>query len=312
MNLDIQWEVERREDWERVFAAAPRSNLLQGWAYGQAKAKIEHVTVRRAFVRQNGEIIGLMQVLDRGLGPLRVTRLNRGPLWLSTVDPATVATALRALRADARWWRGRLLLAAPELPSDMAAAVEALGYRKRGIEPWRSAWIDLSRGEETLRRALHGKWRNMLNAGERAGIEIEASAGDVAFFWLLKRYAELMIDRQFTGIPVPLLGQLRNEVLRPEDLTVYRAKGDEGWLAGALIARHGTSATYLVGWSGNEGRRRHAANVLLFHVMRSLAQSGCRWFDLGGIDAVHTSGIARFKRGLGGDEYVLAGEYVSL
>ena len=36
---------------------------------------------------------------------------------------------------------------------------------------------------------------------------------------------------------------------------------------------------------------------------------GYHWFDLGGINEKLTPGITHFKRGLGGKEYTLIGEY---
>ena len=39
-----------------------------------------------------------------------------------------------------------------------------------------------------------------------------------------------------------------------------------------------------------------------------MKQCGCAWFDLGGIDEKNTPGIAKFKRGLRGEEYTLVGK----
>jgi lipid II:glycine glycyltransferase (peptidoglycan interpeptide bridge formation enzyme) len=93
---------------------------------------------------------------------------------------------------------------------------------------------------------------------------------------------------------------------------VLRARAAGQWVAGVLIVRHGTSATYLVGWSGDDGRKARATNALLWAALGELARRGCEWLDLGGIDDTATPGVAEFKRGMGGREYVLSGTYLAL
>ena len=76
-----------------------------------------------------------------------------------------------------------------------------------------------------------------------------------------------------------------------------------------LAAIHGGSATYLVGWTGDAGRRVRAQNLLLWHAVERLKAAGIRWFDLGGINA-DAAGVAHFKRGMGGEIVNLVGGYV--
>ena len=71
-------------------------------------------------------------------------------------------------------------------------------------------------------------------------------------------------------------------------------------VAGVLVARHGLAATYLIGWSGPEGREVNAANLLLWNAMLGEKWRGARWFDLGGIDRKHNPGVAAFKAGMKG------------
>ncbi len=81
-------------------------------------------------------------------------------------------------------------------------------------------------------------------------------------------------------------------------------------VAGITVVRHGTSATYLLGWNGPMGRKANANNLLLWSAVRLLKSEGCRWFDLGGLDPWNMPGITEFKRGTRGREYRLVGEYL--
>ena len=74
------------------------------------------------------------------------------------------------------------------------------------------------------------------------------------------------------------------------------------------MASHGSAATYLLGWNGEEGRRLKANHFLLWNAMLLLKEQGIRWFDLGGFDIDNTPGISEFKLGVNGKRYALLGE----
>ena len=76
-----------------------------------------------------------------------------------------------------------------------------------------------------------------------------------------------------------------------------------------LLARHGAAATYLVGWTSDDGRRLHAHHFLLWRAIEHLKANGTRWLDLGGHNETAAAGIARFKLGLGGEPVTLVGAY---
>lgn len=314
MTLTVSWSGVDRARWEDLFAAAGRTSLTQSWAYGEAKAAVEGWRVHRAVVTDGGQPLALAQVLERRVGGLlRVGRLNRGPVWLTPPDPAALRDALSGIAAPWRWWRGGVFLTAPDLGADHLPMLSQLGFRRRAAPAWRSAWLDLSPEPDALRRRLNGKWRNMLSAAEKAGLSVEVLPGADGFQWLMERYRAEMAEKGFAGASPELLGALSRHAARPDDMLILaaRAAGGEA-VGGVLLARHGDAATYMVGWTGAEGRKSKAGNLMLWSAVLELRGRGCRWFDLGGIDDVLTPGIAAFKRGMNGEEYCLAGEFVRL
>ena len=81
-------------------------------------------------------------------------------------------------------------------------------------------------------------------------------------------------------------------------------------VAAILVFHHGKSATYYIAWTGPEGRRKHAHNLLLWHALKELRKRGVHWFDLGGVDGLSMPGVSRFKMGLGGLLFTLVGTYM--
>ncbi len=81
-------------------------------------------------------------------------------------------------------------------------------------------------------------------------------------------------------------------------------------VGGVMMLRHGRAATYFIGWNGPQGRRVHAHNLLLWQALLALKAQGVECLDLGGIDGIDMPGVARFKLGLGGRLFTLAGTYL--
>lgn len=308
MTVTLDW-IDSRNSWEALIAGAGRSNLLQSWAWGAAKAEIEGWRPRRAVLAHGTVAVAAVQVLEKSLGPCRLARVNRGPLWLAEdLTAEAKAATLAALTRNWRWYRGAALLIAPEIAEGRTVPT---GWRHRAAPAWGSAWIDLSAEEATLRKGLNGKWRNMLVNAEKAGLEIEVVADAAGLDWLLPRYRAMMAEKGFSGIAPGLLAALARHA-EPGDLLLLKARAGDEDASAVLVCRHGLAATYLIGWNSDAGRRTRANHLLLWRALLALKDRGCRWFDLGGIDAALTPGVAAFKRGLGGAEYRLAGEFLSL
>jgi lipid II:glycine glycyltransferase (peptidoglycan interpeptide bridge formation enzyme) len=183
-------------------------------------------------------------------------------------------------------------------------------FRKRTAKQWHSSMIDLSLEEIEIRKNLNGKWRNQLKKAKKSNIKIKNDNSVVSLSWLLDRYKQMMKDKSFKGPSVELYIDLHS--LNKNNLYVFQAWLDGQVVAGILIVRHGTSCTYQIGWNSPIGRKVHSNNLLLWNAILKMKQHGCIFFDMGGIDTVNTPGIAKFKHGLGGEEYTLIGEWIGV
>ena len=303
-----------REPYEELFAQCTRSNLLQSAAYGEAKRRVENYGVVRKVVLEGGMPLAIYQVLVKRLPLLgTVARINRGPLYLG--DGRSVPGGRRSdiYRSLYEEWIGRegvFLQIAPDLPDegkerDMMAAAGFV------VDPsgnnWESGWVALTGTEEGLRKGLQQKWRNMLNKAEKAGIEILPVEGEEKLARLLEDYDAFMREKKFQSTSGALIKALH--LGSPGSLCLLAAYREGRRIGAVIIARHGDSCTYLVGFTSGEGRKCNANYLLLWTGLLGCRRDGFRWFDVGGIDDENTPGVAHFKRGLGMVPYRLAGEY---
>ncbi len=312
--LNVQWDSVSRADWNAWIRRAGRSNVLQSWAYGEAKTHAGGWRVRRAVIRRGETPVAIAQVLRKSyFGFLQVSRISRGPLFLEPVSPGETYAVLKELGKTAALWRGSVFTLSPEVESSAAAVVQlwAAGFRRLARPAWSSAWLSLTPELPEIRARLDRKWRNMLTAAEKQGMVLREGSEAELWALMLERHAAHMDHRQFEGISIELLEALHGHRDSEGDLSVLIAEKDGEAVAGICIATHGAAATYMVGWSTNAGRDARATHFLLWQAIASLKRAGCLWFDLGGIDETRTPGVARFKSGLNGQRYTLVGEYVS-
>ncbi len=313
MNDHAPYRIELLNDdaarWQALFDDAPRPALEQSRAFGEAMAATEKVSVERLVVLCDVAPVALAQAFRRVvLGGFSLVRIVRGPVWLNEPDAAEAGQILRALRSHWRPGRGALLSLVPELPvGDVADTIMRAAGMRRMVTGYSTIWLDLAADLDVLRAALDGKWRNALVKAEAGGIRIQRSRGGDILHDLTARYDEFRRTRRFVGPEGKLARAL---VKKSKDVTVLSAHRGSALIAGIVLVRHGSSATYFISWSGEAGREVNAHNLLLWRAVEALRKDGVRWFDLGGVDAVHAPGIARFKLGIRGEPTTLAGSYL--
>ncbi|GAB4178904.1 MAG: hypothetical protein OHK0024_17170 [Thalassobaculales bacterium] len=305
----IDWNTATDRQWNGLLARCHRPTLTQTFAHAMASAAIEGWRVDAGIIHFAGQPIGLVMVQWRKvMGLFQICRLDRGPLWLHPEIPGEMQKlVLVQIRRRYGPWRGRFLTFRPELPDrpEIRAQMKAAGFTRRE-EGYQTIWLDLGAEEAALRAGLRQNWRNALVQAERAGLTVEEDAQGRLIDWLLPLYEA---DRAERAYPGPSGRFLALWLKSGGGWRLYRALAGGEPVAAVLLLPHGRAATYQVGWTSPEGRRRRAHHLLLWQAALRLKAAGCRWLDLGGISAGRAPGVTRFKQGLGGEEVTLAGGY---
>lgn len=302
----IRWNDLSASAWDAL-ADTVDAPLQQRWVWGAAHAA-RGTGVHRLLALADGRPIALAQALSRRIvGVYRVSLVSRGPLWLCPPTDASRSAVAQALRRGPPGapFRAVLHTAADNDPGQ----TDLDGFAPLMTEAT-VAEIDLSRGPAAARAAMDGKWRNRLKAAERRAIATGAAIptpvvlGDV-----LQREAAVQKARRYRNIPAALVRALA--AADPGAMCLRRAGPPDAPVAQMLFLRHGSSATYLLGWSDDRGREAGAHNLLLWQEMADGMTAGRHVLDLGLLDTETTPGLARFKLGAGARPRVLGGTQVA-
>ncbi|MEY1555645.1 GNAT family N-acetyltransferase [Yoonia sp. R2331] len=252
-------------------------------ALGQ-KARIVH-----------GDGVGQMAVVTRQtpFGPLRAAM--RGPLW-ETPDPRDRVDFLR---------RHRVHLHNPE--DDAPDTMRAAGFWQV-MTPGTVGLMDLTRDPVA---AMHGKWRNAWRSAARADLRVQSGPFEPARDnWILALDGAQQRVRGFRGYPHAFTHAFAAQ--NPDAALCYVAYQERSQIAAMIFLLHAPTATYHIGWTGEDGRRCNAHRLLLIQAARDLSARGMTTLDLGQIDTRRAPGLARFKLGAGAQPVTLGGTWVRL
>lgn len=317
-----------RDTWLKYWENIENSNLMQSWEYGDAKSVAEGWFPSRLVIKDfDGYPVALAQILVKKIGFFfKAARLNRGPLLLTKGLPNSLdgvlnsLEVLKALKIESKRRKWVYFSVAPEIPFslEMQDAVNKIGFRSRAIPTAGSSFLKLAFDENFLMSSLHGKWRNMLRKAQKSNIVVSQFEGEAIPVSLVENiYKKLKAEKGFNGISDSILHQILTNKSFGNNVKVLVCSVSEITLidndpAGVLISvHHGSTATYLMGYTNHDGRKFNANYLMLWHAILNAKKSGLRYYDLGGLSSNTPAGIRKFKSGLNGQEYSLIGEFQS-
>jgi hypothetical protein len=312
--------VDDAAEWAGYLTRVEQPHMVQAWAYGEAKRAVGAEKTgrrfdaggwqaRRLLIERGGDPVAVCQMLEKCVvGFSCASRLNRGPLFLDGgPHPEVVKDVYQTLKRHSKYRPGVLVLA-PALPDgpESYRLLDDLGYRPRETSGWSSCRVDLSGGEEQIRKNLASSWRNRLKAAERNGLELAVSQSPDDVAWMIARHVENQAAKGFTH-PAPALVKAVCDAA-PDDVLIYKAHLDGEPIGAMLVFLFGRGAEYYVGWTGPRGRDVNVGNFLYYRIAVDLHERGCLWCDLCG---ERQGATEQFKRGMRGEHYELLNEWLA-
>lgn len=146
-----------------------------------------------------------------------------------------------------------------------------------------------------LRAGMARNWRGHLSQAERAGLRV--TRGDArTLAALMAAEAVQRAKRRYRALPEGFSRALPQGALR---IWEWRQAGR--MQAAMCFVVHGTSASYHLSWGSDAARGVGVHGLMLVRAAEALWAEGVRWLDLGSVDTLRASGLARFKLGTGAE-----------
>ncbi|MCK5197866.1 MAG: peptidoglycan bridge formation glycyltransferase FemA/FemB family protein, partial [Spirochaetales bacterium] len=171
--------------------------------------------------------------------------------------------------------------------------------------------ISLNEDEENILARMKSKTRYNIRLSFRKGVVVQRTGAEVLDEWY-RLYEETALRDKITihskayYRKIFELSEGESESEEKPEIILFNAVYNDQILAGIIVARYGSRATYLYGASSNEHRNLMPAYALQWEAIKYAKEKGCTEYDLFGIppenDPDHPmSGLYRFKTGFGGD-----------
>lgn len=304
-----------RQNQDAALWRPKNATLLQDERYAAALAATSAFKLYKALILIDKKPAGhavLMEV-RAFLGLIHGITLDRGPVWFEGFGGAHHVKAflneLNSLYPPRPLRRRRII---PEIEDSPVARkmIESAGFTRVG-EGYETFLLNLDPPLPDIRAGLDQKWRNVLNRAEREeGLTIEWDHHARQLPWFLKVYEQDKRRKNYDGPSPQFLTALAPLMSSSGDMVIGRVMKDGAAVSAVLLVRHGDTATYLAGWTGEAGRTAGAHHLLLWAACAMLKEKNVTDFDLGGFNEQDAKGIKHFKEGMGGRAVCLVGRYV--
>lgn len=305
----VEFDTVSSEDWDKIIQNFADGNLYQTWSHDAArfgKDKSSHF-----ILKQSSEIIAAAQIrIIRfpiiGLGAAYVFW---GPMWQlrnGSADPHILKIALRELRKEYVVNRRLSLRIFPALYDNNSDQIfeflKEEGYTlnsQKGRS--RTLLLDLNPPIEDIRKNFNQKWRNGLNKAERNNLEVIEGTEDTLFDEFIKLYKSLLQRkrfrepndiRQFKLIQCSLPAKLK--------MRVFICRSGQIASAGAIFSNIGETGLYLFGATNEQGLSNKGSYLLQWRGIQWLKKTGCKRYNLNGINPKKNPGGYHFKAGIAG------------
>lgn len=295
-----------RDEWDAILDEFADASIFQTWSYGAIRwgeGALSHLVLERAGKVGAAAQVRIMRMPVLGVG---IGYVKWGPLWRrrdGAPEPEIFSRMIDALREEYVGRRRLLLRVVPREVDDAAATLlAARGFRSGGAEPpYQTLVLDLERSVDELHAALKPQWRGGLRRAAAAGLSIEQGTGAATFRTLVALHDEMRARKRYVAF-----FDVEDDRRIQEDLPErFKMQTSVATVAGEphaaiAVSRLGDTALCLLAATGDAGLDSNASYLLQWRMIEWLKQTGCRAYDLCGINRERNPGSYRFKAGLAG------------
>ncbi len=289
-------------EWDAAVWSHPRGNIFSSWLWGEYKIRTGW-QVHRLTIRDGADdLLALVQYHERTRGPVRIVRMQGGPL-LTEKGARQAERCLQACLDYVKLGRLDLMLIDFERSqcSSGTSAVLARGFTPVVTPIRHTIDVDLTGGMRRVEQQMEPRWRKVLRRAERTPSlssrfveDVEERLACFDAFGVL--YDELKMRRGFSN---SFDCTAYRDLAARDPRHIFVEVRDEGELVLIRIA-HLTAerCTDFLTASTDRARASGAATLAVWRLIERACAEGCDVFDHGGIDPAASRGVYEFKRGL--------------
>ena len=288
--------------WEAQLLGHPCRNIYASWGWGEYKSRLGWRVERLLIRSQAGECLGMAQTQTKTKFGLRFVYIHGGPLFFT--DDATVAAhGMRALLEFLKLGRRDLVgINFQHFDTRHAIlAVQIQGFVPSLNHAQYTLVVDTSDGLEQVRARVRKKWlghvkRAQKNKNLTSKILVELAERYAAYDALAGMYDNLTKRKGFESA---IDAQAFREIAVNDPRYVMLEVRDQNEIVVVKLAHSGRDRlTGLFSASSTAALTTGANALAVWRMIEYTIESGHRYYDLAGIDAVGNPGVFKFKLGI--------------
>ena len=307
-----------KSEWENQLQLFDDASIYQTWSYGAVQWGQNNLS--HLVIKANSDVIAAAQlrVFKLPLLGAGIAYLPWGPMWRrrgQRVKPEIFQLIINALKEEYVIKQGLLLRIRPNIIEENSEEIISIlnkeGFQKNWhAQPYKTLMLDLSPTMAEIRKALDQKWRNQLNRAEKNNLQIVEGTSDELYQIFLTLQKEMHERKKYMpGVDYDEFREIQKELPEPLKMMILLCELDGKVLTATIGSWIGNTGIYLLGATGDEGMKMKGAYLSQWRMLEMMKESGCFWYDLGGIDPDNNPGVYHFKSGISRREVCHIGQF---
>ncbi len=304
-------EVDRinKSKWSDLLTRFDDATINQTWSYGSIRwgeANLSHLVLKK-----EGEIVAAVQLRIIKIPVFKggIAYISWGPMWRvrgTHRNLECLRQMLKALRNEYSVRRGLLLRVLLnvfdyEVDSDEILSIFKEEEFQRKLSPYRTLLLDIEPSLDQLRNNLSKEWRKNLRKAESCNLKIMEGNRDEFYEVVSALYKEMRKRKGFSSLmDTNQFGMIQRDLPDFLKMRIMLCELDGEPVAALVGSAIGDIGIELVAATNNKALKINASYLLRWRMVQWLKDSGCRLYDLGGIDPEKNPGTYHFKAGLAG------------
>lgn len=310
MNISLEEFKGHAEEWNRRASSFPTYDAQQSWGWGEAE-KLLGWNVRRYVLKAGPDICGIFSAEIKSKYGSSFTYIPRGPLQ-DYNDRELVKASLDAIRkefADSMFIKINPYISEKDMPEEL---MKDCGFRKtpKNTLYTDTLLINLAASEESLWRNIRKKYRPFIKKASEQ-LTVTDSCDEQAVCDFTAMHNEMSEAKDLNQLSKDFFQSYIREMSGENTIRLRSAYLDGRALAGMIILCANDRIVYKWGAAtrGEDTSQIYAAHFLQWDTMLQARKEGFHFYDMGGIMPGPGDGVSHFKKGFGGTEFKLAGEF---